>query len=75
MPRFGHFPRPGKIDPYGNNTFQKEASFNVVCVSEQKAIFYLEKKCPDEPICPEKHNINQKAMKNHTKPTKNNEQP
>ena len=26
MPRFGHFPRPGKIDPYGNNTFQKEAS-------------------------------------------------
>ena len=71
----GHFSRPAETDPYGNNTFQKEASLNVVCVSEQKAIFYLEKKCPDEPICPEKHNINQKAMKNHTKPSKNNEQP
>ena len=25
MPHFDHFPRPGEIDPYKNNTFQKGA--------------------------------------------------
>ena len=29
MPHFDHFPRPGEIDPYGNNTCQKRSFPNL----------------------------------------------